>query len=315
MRTYLVKRIFYAAVVMWAVATLVFVALRAIPGDPISVMLGAEATPEAVAQLRANLGLDKPLPVQYLFWFRSLLVGDFGRSIITGQKVSILLLESAPRSFSIALFGLVIGLVIAIPTGIISAVKKYSVADHVGTSFAFLGLSMPNFWLGIILILLFSVELRWFPALGYVPLSGGVLPWLNHIFLPALAIGTQFSAIIMRMTRSAMLEVLGELYITTARAKGLQERIVVVKHALRNALIPIITVIGIAFALLLAGTVVIEDVFAIKGLGRLLVRGIINRDFPVVQGGILVIAMIFVFANLAVDILYTYINPKIRYEE
>ncbi|RMF85127.1 MAG: ABC transporter permease [Nitrospinota bacterium] len=315
MRKYLAKRIFYALVVMWAVATLVFVILRAIPGDPISVMLGAEATPEAVAQLRANLGLDKPLPVQYLFWFRNLLVGDLGHSIITGQRVTILLLESIPRSFSIAIFGLLIGLVLAIPAGIISAVKKYTLADHTGTLLAFLGLSMPNFWLGIILILVFSVELGWFPALGYTPLSEGILPWLQHIFLPSLAIGTQFAAIIMRMTRSAMLEVLNEAYISTARAKGLREWVVILKHALRNALIPVITVIGIAFALLLSGTVVIEDVFAIKGLGRLLVRGIINRDFPVVQGAILVISMIFVFANLFVDILYTYINPKIRYEE
>jgi peptide/nickel transport system permease protein len=314
MRTYVLKRVLYSLLVMWGVATLVFFMLRAIPGDPVSVMLGAEATPEAAAQLRHNLGLDRPFYVQYLRWFANLLQGDLGRAIVTGERVSVLLMQAAPRTFSIAVLSLVISLMLAIPAGIISAVKKHTFPDYAATVIAFLGLSMPNFWLGIVLILFFAVGLGWFPALGYVPLSEGLWPWLHHLLLPAFTTGTAFTAIITRMTRSTMLEVLNEAYISTARSKGLLERAVVLKHALRNALIPVITVIGIAFSLLLVGTVVVEDVFAIQGLGRTLVRSIINRDFPVVQGAILLISGVFVGMNLLVDILYTFINPKIRFE-
>ncbi len=314
MRTYIVKRLLYAVLVMWGVATLVFFMLRAIPGDPISVMLGPEATPEAVAQLRHNLGLDRPFYMQYVIWFGNLGRGDLGRAIVSGEKVSVLLWQAVPRTFSIAVLALVIGLVIAIPAGIVSALKKHAFADHVATVAAFLGLSMPNFWLGIVLILVFAVRLGWFPSLGYVPLSDGFWPWLHHLLLPAFTTGTAFAAIIMRMMRSTLLEVLHAPYISTARAKGLHERMVILKHALRNALIPVITVIGIAFSLLLVGAVVTEEVFAIQGLGRTLVRSIINRDFPVVQGAILLIAGIFVCMNLLVDVLYTYINPKIRFE-
>jgi peptide/nickel transport system permease protein len=314
MRTYVCKRVLYSLLVMWGVATLVFFMLRAIPGDPVTVILGEEATPEAVAQLRHNLGLDGPFYVQYVRWFGRLLRGDLGRSILAGEQVTVLLLQAAPRTFSIALLALCISLILAIPAGIISAVHKHTFPDHLATVVAFLGLSMPNFWLGIVLILFFAVNLGWFPALGYVPLAEGFWPWLQHLLLPAFTTGTAFAAIIARMTRSTMLEVLNETYISTARSKGLLERVVVLKHALRNALIPVITVIGIAFSLLLVGTVVVEDVFAIQGLGRTLVRSIINRDFPVVQGAILLVSGIFVGMNLLVDILYTYINPRIRFE-
>ncbi|GIX48596.1 MAG: ABC transporter permease [Candidatus Tectimicrobiota bacterium] len=314
MRRYLCKRLLYAVLVMWGVATLVFFMLRAIPGDPVSVMLGPEATPEAVAQLRHNLGLDRPFYVQYVFWLWNLGRGDLGRSIVNGERVLVLLGQAAPRTFAIAVLALAISLAVALPAGIVSALKKHTFPDHVATVVAFLGLSMPNFWLGIVLILVFAVKLGWLPALGYVPLSEGFWPWLRHLLLPAFTSGTAFAAIIMRMTRSAMLEVLHAPYISTARAKGLRERVVILKHALKNALIPVITVIGIAFSLLLVGAVVVEEVFAIQGLGRTLVRSIINRDFPVVQGAILLIAGIFVGMNLLVDILYTYINPRIRYE-
>jgi peptide/nickel transport system permease protein len=314
MRTYLLKRVLYSLLVMWGVATLVFFMLRAIPGDPVTVILGEEATPAAVEQLRRNLGLDGPFYVQYVRWFSHLLRGDLGRSILAGEQVTVLLLQAAPRTFSIALLALCISLALAIPAGIISAVNKHTFPDHLATVVAFLGLSMPNFWLGIVLILFFAVNLGWFPALGYVPLSEGFWPWLRHLLLPAFTTGTAFAAIIARMTRSTMLEVLNETYISTARSKGLLERVVVLKHALRNALIPVITVIGIAFSLLLVGTVVVEDVFAIQGLGRTLVRSILNRDFPVVQGAILLVSGIFVGMNLLVDILYTCINPKIRFE-
>ena len=314
MRIYLLKRVLYSLLVMWGVATLVFFMLRAIPGDPVTVILGEEATPAAVEQLRRNLGLDGPFYVQYARWFARLLRGDLGRSILAGEQVTVLLLQAAPRTFSIAALALIISLTLAIPAGIISATKKHTLPDHLATAVAFLGLSMPNFWLGIVLILFFAVNLGWFPSMGYVPLADGFWPWLWHLTLPALTTGTAFAAIIARMTRSTMLEVLNETYISTARSKGLLERVVVLKHALRNALIPVITVIGIAFSLLLVGTVVVEDVFAIQGLGRTLVRSIINRDFPVVQGAILLVSGIFVGMNLLIDILYTYINPKIRFE-
>ncbi|WP_089942592.1 ABC transporter permease [Candidatus Entotheonella palauensis] len=314
MRTYLLKRVLYSLLVMWGVATLVFFMLRAIPGDPVAVILGEEATPEAMVQLRKNLGLDGPFYVQYARWFARLLRGDLGRSLLAGEQVSVLLWQAAPRTFAIAALALIISLTVAIPAGIISAVKKHTFPDHVATVVAFIGLSMPNFWLGIILILFFSVHLGWFPSMGYVALDEGFWPWLRHLILPAFTTGIAFAAIITRMTRSTMLEVLNETYISTARSKGLLERAVVLKHALRNALIPVITVIGIAFSLLLVGTVVVEDVFAIQGLGRTLVRSIINRDFPVVQGAILLVSGIFVGMNLVVDLLYTYINPKIRFE-
>jgi peptide/nickel transport system permease protein len=239
-----------------------------------------------MVQLRKNLGLDGPFYVQYVRWFARLLRGDLGRSLLAGEQVTVLLMEAAPRTFAIAALALVISLIVAIPAGIISAVKKHTFPDHVATVIAFLGLSMPNFWLGIVLILFFSVHLGWFPSMGYVSLDNGVWPWLRHLLLPAFTTGIAFAAIITRMTRSTMLEVLNELYVSTARSKGLPERVVVLNHALRNALIPVITVIGIAFSLLLVGTVVVEDVFAIQGLGRTLVRSIINRDFPVVQGAI-----------------------------
>jgi peptide/nickel transport system permease protein len=314
MRIYLLKRVLYALVVMWGVATLVFFMLRAIPGDAVSVMLGAEATPEAVEQLTRNLGLDRPFYVQYVFWFANLLRGDMGRSIVDGEQVTVLLFQAAPRTFSIAALALVISLILAIPAGIVSAVNKHTFPDYLATLIAFLGLSMPNFWLGIVLILFFAVQLGWFPSIGYVSLAEGFWPWMRHLLLPAFTTGTAFAAVIARMTRSTMLEVLNEIYISTARSKGLLERVVVLKHALRNALIPVITVIGIAFSLLLVGTVVVEDVFAIQGLGRTLVRSILNRDFPVVQGAILLIAGIFVGMNVLVDVLYAYVNPKIRFE-
>ena len=265
--------------------------------------------------LRAKFALDQPLYVQYFLWLGRLVQGDFGNSIY-GSNVSVsrIIIEALPRTLSLATLSFVIAMVLAITAGIISAVKKHSMLDHVFTVLAFLGLSMPDFWLGIILILIFAAKLNWLPAIGYKPLSDGFWPWFSHLILPAIAIGTPFSAIIARMTRSAMLEVLKSDYIRTARAKGLSEKVVIVRHALRNALIPVITVIGIAFALLMAGAVIVENVFAIKGLGRVLIQGIQNRDYPVVQGAILVVAVIFVFTNLLVDILYTYIDPRIRYK-
>ena len=215
---------------------------------------------------------------------------------------------------SLAFLSFLLALIIAVPAGLISALKKHSKLDHGVTVVAFLGLSMPDFWLAILLIIVFAAQLQWLPAIGYVPLAEGFWPWFSHLILPSIAVGTPFAAIIARMIRSAMLEVLKADYMQVARSKGLLQVRLIFVHALPNALIPVVTVMGIALALLMAGTVVVENVFAIKGLGRVLIQGILNRDFPVVQGAILVVSAIFVFANLLVDLLYTVIDPRIRYE-
>ncbi|MFQ5854136.1 MAG: ABC transporter permease [Anaerolineae bacterium] len=314
MSRYIANRTFYALVVTWAVATLVFFMLRAVPGDPFRAML-ADVDPAAAEALRRKFGMDQPIYVQYFLWFGRLLQGDLGNSIYgSNVAVSRIIREAFPRTIALASLAFLISLLLAISAGITSAVKKHSFLDHSFTFAAFLGLSMPDFWLGILLIIVFAVKLHWLPAIGYAALSKGFWPWLSHLILPAIAIGTPFSAIIARMTRSAMLEVLQSDYIKVARAKGLHERTVIFTHALRNALIPVVTVMGIAFALLMSGAVIVENVFAIKGLGRVLIQGILNRDYPVVQGAILVVSIIFVFINLLVDVLYTVIDPRIRYE-
>jgi len=315
MSGYLVRRVIGAVIVMWAVATLVFFMLRAVPGDPLATMLFDVGDPAAAEVLRAKLGLDQPVWVQYVKWFGLILQGDLGNSIY-GSRVDVVRIvsEALPRTLSLAALSFVLALVIAVPAGLISALRKHSRLDHAVTLVAFLGLSMPDFWLSIMLIIVFAANLQWLPAIGYEPLAVGFWPWFSHLIMPAIAIGTPFTAIIARMIRSAMLEVLKTEYVTVARAKGLLKWRVVLVHALPNALIPVVTVMGIAIALLMAGTVVVENVFAIKGLGRVLIEGILNRDYPVVQGAILAVSAIFVFANLAVDVLYTVIDPRIRYD-
>ena len=313
MTQYLIRRTLGAVLVMWAVATLVFFMLRAVPGDPVAAMLFDVGDAAAVEQLRAKFGLDQPVYIQYFKWFVLLLQGDLGNSIYGSRiAVSRIVLEALPRTLSLASLSFFIAISIAVPAGIISAVRRYSRLDHIVTVVAFLGLSMPDFWVGILLIIVFASHLQWLPAIGYEPLSQGFWPWFSHLILPAIAVGTAFSAIIARMIRSSMLEVLKTEYVNVARAKGLFKWRIIMVHALPNALIPVVTVLGIALALLMAGTVVVENVFAIKGLGRVLIGGILNRDYPVVQGAILVVSAIFVFANLIVDVLYTVIDPRIR---
>lgn len=313
MQKYIAKRLLHAGFVLWLVATVVFFGLRAIPGGPIRAMLGPEATPEAVESLRRNLGLDQPLYMQYIDWFSSLLVGDLGQSITTGQDVTTLLIAAAPRTFSIGLIGIVVGLGLAIPTGVISATRKDQPADYIATMSAFLGLSMPAFFIGILLALIFGVWFNLLPIFGYTPLSDGLIPWLRNILLPGIAVGLPYAAIVMRMMRSSLLEVMNEPYMQTARAKGVSSRVRLYKHALQNAMIPVVTVAGIQIALILVGSVTVEIVFGIQGLGRLLVDSILDRDYPVTQGVILIVAGIMVAMNLLVDIAYTVIDPRIRY--
>ena len=314
MAAYILRRLIGAVLVMIAVATLVFFMLRLVPGDPIAAMLADAGSEEAREALIRKLGLDQPLIVQYVKWFGNMLQGDMGASIYgSNQPVTKIISEALPRTMSLAFLSFAIALIIAIPAGIIAATRKNTAADTAVSLFAFLGLSMPDFWLAILLIIVFAANLQWLPAIGYEPLSAGFWPWFSHLILPSIAIGTGFSAIIARMIRSAMLEVLNADYMRTAASKGLPDRVLLLRHAFPNALIPVITVIGIAFALLISGAVVVENVFAIKGLGRVLIQGIQNRDYPVVQGAVLVVSAFFVLSNLAVDLLYAVIDPRIRY--
>jgi peptide/nickel transport system permease protein len=315
MSRYLIRRTLGAIVVMWAVATLVFFMLRAVPGDPLAAMLFDVGDPAAIDALREKFGLEQPIWVQYLKWFALVLQGDLGTSFLGSRiEVSRVLLEALPRTLSLATLSFLIATAIAVPAGLISALKRHSAFDHAVTFIAFLGLSMPEFWLAILLIIVFAANLQWLPAIGYVPLADGFWPWFSHLILPSIAIGTPFAAIIARMIRSSMLEVLHTDYMRVARSKGLLQTRLLFVHALPNALIPVVTVMGIVLALLMVSTVVVENVFAIKGLGRVLVQGIFNRDYPVVQGAILVVSAIFVLANLLVDVLYTVIDPRIRYD-
>ena len=254
------------------------------PGDPIQALL-ADVDPRAAEVIRAKLGLDQPVLVQYLFWIRNTLAGDLGQSLYgSHQAVSVQIAEAVPRTVSLAMVAFLVSFTLGVAAGIISAVKKDTILDYGFNLAAFLGISMPSFWIGIVLIIVFAVNLRWFPAIGYRPMSAGLDQWLRYLVLPGLAVGLPFSASIARLTRSAMLEVLGQDYITLARSKGLNERRVVFRHALRNALIPVVTVMGISLALLFSGSVVVENVFAIKGLGRVLIQSILNRDLSSCAG-------------------------------
>jgi peptide/nickel transport system permease protein len=310
---YILKRILHAFFIMWLVATTVFFGLRFIPGGPVRSMLGQEATPDAVAALRTRLGLDQPLHVQYVEWMSDLLVLDFGRGVVSGEQVTSLLAQAAPKTLSIGALAVFVGLAVAIPTGIISATRKQEPLDYVATVAAFLGLSMPAFFVGILLALVFGVWLDLLPVVGYTPPREGIVPWFESILLPGVAVGLPYAAIVMRMMRSSLLEVMNQPYMRTARAKGVDSRVMLYKHALQNALIPVVTVAGIQLALVLVGSVTVEIVFGIQGLGRLLVDSILDRNYPVTQAVILVVAGVMVFTNLVVDLTYTVIDPRIGY--
>jgi peptide/nickel transport system permease protein len=313
MRRYIAKRVAHSLFIMWLVATSVFFGLRAIPGGPVRAMLGQEGTPEARRAIREELGLNDPWYVQYADWMTDLLVFDFGSSITSSESVASVVGLAAPKTFSIGIVAVVVGLSIAIPAGVVSATRKREPVDYVATVAAFLGLSMPAFFVGILLALVFGVWFDLFPIVGYTPLSEGIRPWFEHILLPGIAVGLPYGAVVMRMMRSSLLEVMDEPYMKTALAKGVRSRVRLYKHALQNALIPVITVAGIQLALVLVGSVTVELVFGIQGLGRTLVDSMLDRNYPVTQAVILLVAAVLVFTNLAVDIAYTAIDPRIRY--
>lgn len=303
---YIIRRLLLALPVMLAVSLVVFGMLQVAPGDPASTLAGEDATQQDIESLRAKFGLDKPLHVQYGIWLGRVLRGDLGRSIVTRQPVMTEILARIKPTAQLATAAMILATVAGMVVGIVSAVYRYSLLDHVTMVLSLLGVSTPIFWLGLMLIFFFAVQLRWLPTGG-----GGSL---KALVLPAGALGAASAAIIARMVRSSLLEVIHQDYTRTARAKGLNERTVLLRHALKNALIPVVTVIGLQYGYLLGGTVVTETVFSRPGLGRLLVESIKSRDFPVVQGTIMMLAGSFVVANLLVDLLYAYLDPRIRYE-
>lgn len=305
MHKYILRRLLMLIPVILGVTFIIFTMMYFTPGDPARIMLGEAAAEADVIRLRTELGLDDPFLVQFGRYVKNAVVHqDIGRSYTTNRPVLELIMTRFPSTLKLAALGIMVAVIIGIPTGIISATKQYSLFDNVAMVVALLGVSMPNFWQGLMMILVFSVYLGWLPSSGFNTPA--------HMVLPALTIGTSTAAIITRMTRSSMLEVIRQDYIRTARAKGQVESKVINRHALKNALIPIITVIGLQFGYLLGGAVLTESIFAVPGVGRLMVDSIRSRDFPVVQGGVLFIAVTFSFVNLIVDILYAFVDPRIR---
>jgi peptide/nickel transport system permease protein len=297
---------------LFFVSLVVFSLMHALPGDPAVLFLGEEADAETLARFRTRLGFDRPLVVQYGEWLGRALQGDLGRSLRTNQPVTEAILERLPVTLELLAGALLISLGIAIPLGIISAVKRNSGVDILSTLFALVGFAMPGFWLGIILIYVFALVLRWLPPSGFVPLPAGVPQNLASLILPALTLGTALAALVARQLRSGMLEVLRQDYVRTARAKGLGQGVVVAKHALKNALIPVVTVVGLQVGALLGNAIITETLFALPGVGRLMIDSIFSRDFFVVEGVILFLAVGYVVSNLLVDILYSYLDPRIR---
>jgi peptide/nickel transport system permease protein len=310
---FLLRRLGQIIPTLFVVSLLVFGLQQLMPGDPALILAGEErGDPEVLAQIRAELRLDQPLWAQYLHWLGRVVQGDFGFSWRIRLPVGELILEKLPVTFQLAAMAFVIGVVIGVPCGVLSAVMKDRPADWAINGVALFGISMPNFWLGIMLILLFSVQLGWLPPSGYVPPSEDLWQSLATTIMPAFVLGTGVASVLMRHTRAAMLGALSQDYVRTARAKGVPERVVVAKHALRNALIPVVTLGTIEFGRLLAGAVLTEQIFTIPGFGKLVVDAVFNRDYPVVQGVVLATALIFVALSLVADLLYMAVNPRMR---
>ena len=307
MHRIIIKRLVSIVPIVLGVTIIVFSVMHFAPGDPVELLLGDLAPLEAVEELRARLGLDDPVPVQYFRWLSGIILrGDFGRSIRTGQSVLEMVWQRAPATLELTIAAMIISLLIALPVGIISATKQYSIFDHTTMVGALFGVSMPVFWQGLMMILIFGFYLGWMPISGRGTIS--------HLILPALTLGTSQAALLARLTRSSMLEVIRQDYVRTARSKGLVERAVIFKHALKNASIPITTIMALRLPILFGGAVITETVFAWPGMGRLMVLSIFNRDFPVVQGVILIITMFVILSNLLADVLYVFLDPQIRYE-
>jgi len=334
MKWYIIKRLLQIIPVILGVTLIAFALIHLAPGDPVRTMLGQHATQQEIEDIRAKYGLDQPLYAQYFIWLGDVLQGDLGRSILSHEQVTTEIASRFPNTIELAIAAMLFAILIGVVAGIISATKQYSVADYSVMGLALFGISMPVFWLGIMLMMIFGVFLGWLPIGGRIDLllpfqritgfmvidsiitlnGAALISVIRHLLLPAIALGTIPMAIIARTTRSSMLEVLRQDFIRTERAKGLSERKVIYKHAIRNAMVPVVTVIGLNFGLLLSGAILTETVFSWPGVGRLVVDAVYARDYPLVIGCILVFALVFVIVNLITDILYTYIDPRIHYD-
>ncbi len=310
---YILRRLLATIPVMAVVAIVVFLLLHLTPGDPAAIIAGDYARPEDIARIRANLGLDQPLHIQFFSWVGNVLRGDLGTSIFSNLPVTKLIGQRLEPTVALSISTIIFAIIVAVPIGVIAAWRAGSWLDRSVMGFAVLGFSVPVFVVGYVLMYIFSLKLGWFPVQGYKPISEGFLPFLRSIALPTLALGIVYIALIARITRASVLEVLTEDYIRTAKAKGLGNTGLLLQHALRNAAVPIVTIIGIGIALLIGGVVVTESVFNIPGLGRLTIDAVLRRDYPIIQGVILVFSGVYVFVNLVIDILYTLLDPRIRY--
>lgn len=314
MTRYILNRFVQMIPVLLGVLIAVFMMLKLTPGDPATALLGVQATPAELARVRHAMGLDRPWHVQFAIWLGNALRGDLGTSYISKKPVRELLLTRLPVTLELTIVSMILATLVAIPAGIISAAQRYSWVDYLITGLALFGVSMPSFWFAILLILLFSLTLGWLPASGYVAWERGVWPHLRSLIMPSLALGLFLIGALVRFSRASMIETLVQDYIRTARSKGLGQSLILMRHALKNALIPTVTVLGIQFGALLGGAVIIETIFAFPGIGTMTLTAVNQRDFPVVQGVTLVVAIAFTLTNLLVDILYTWLNPRIRYE-
>ena len=313
MLEFLVRRAFISAVTLLLISVIVFTGVRMIPGDPARVLGGTDADAAGLEEIREKYGLKDPIPIQYLRWLALAVRGDLGESIRTRTSVAWTVAIKAPITIELALLSLLVAIAIAIPIGVLAAVRRNTAWDVLASSVSLCGVSIPNFWLGIMLILLVSVRLGWLPASGFVPLGEDPLGNLKRMIMPALVLGSGLAAALMRQTRNAMIEVLSTDYVRTARAKGLAQPAVVIRHALRNGLIPVVTILGLQMGALMGGAVVTESIFVLPGFGRLIVEAVFTRDYPVVQGVVLLTASSYVLINLLVDVSYSLLNPRIRF--
>jgi peptide/nickel transport system permease protein len=308
---YVLRRVAQAAIVLFGVSVLVFSIMHLVPGDPVRLALGTRFDQDTYDAMVQRAGLDEPVVVQYFDWAGSALGGDLGVSFRSGQTVTEVISERLPATVSLAFGAIAVALLVAVPLGLLSAVRPRSPVDYVATVVSQAGISIPDFWLAIMAILLFAATLEWLPSGGYVPLTEDPVEWARHLVLPSLAVGAVSASVLTRFVRSSAIEALGQDYTRTARAKGLPRRVVLRRHVLRNALIPVVTVTGIQLAYLLSGVVVVEEVFAWNGLGRLALQAVETRDYPVLQGAVLLFAAFFLVINLAVDLVYAAIDPRI----
>jgi peptide/nickel transport system permease protein len=315
MRTYIARRVLHGLLVLWLVSLLIFSLVRILPGDAVIMQLdqAAAPTPETLMRARQELGLERPFLAQYRTWIAGAVHGDLGRSLITRRPVTQELLKRINLTSHLAVMSVMVAMLIALPIGVLSAVKQDTTSDYVGRFFAILGLSLPDFWLATVVITFLAIWVQWIPPIGFAPLWEDPARCLSQLLIPALIIGARLAAVSMRMTRSSLLEVLRQDYIRTARAKGMRERTVIARHALKNALIPVVTVIGQQFSVLLGGTVIVEFIFLQPGVGSLMLDAVLLRDYTLIQGAVLFFAAVIVVTNLLVDLSYAWLDPRIRY--